>query len=189
MIANDDLQARLDAARAMADSGGLPVRRKDRDLYALLSVCLGICEDVIANRREDNLREIFRVSVDQRNPEVWGQGRAAGNNGRGRRYANLSSDAYILVTRYVLGGEESRANKSRYAQALRVAAERGLASETFAMWLSENGGINTLFKGRRVVASDVITKTLHLNKRVSMPKRGAVTLTLMMDHRGFFDVL
>jgi hypothetical protein len=189
MLVNDDLQDRLEAARKLADSGGLPVRRKDADLYALLSVCLGICEEVIAANREDELREIFRVSVDKRNPEVWGRGREESNNGKGRRFAYPSSDAFILVTRYVLDSEESRANKSRYAQALRVAAERGLRSDSLAAWLSENGGINTLFKSRPVAASEVVVKTLHLNDQVRMPRVGTTTLTLRMDHRGFYDVL
>lgn len=179
MIPNDDLRTRLDAARDMADSGGLPVRRKDGDLYALLALCLGICEDVIASQREDELREIFRVSVDKRGEN---------NRGRGRRYAYPSSDAYILVVRYVMDNEDSRANKSRYAQALRVAADRGVRSDGLVEWLIDNGGINTLFKSRPVETTEVRTKTLHLNQQVTMPKTGTTTLTLRMDHRGFYDV-
>jgi hypothetical protein len=183
-----DLAARLDEARDMAKNGGLPIRRKDGKLYALLATCLAICEDIAANQREADLREVFRVSIDARNPEVWGRGRAAGNNGRGRRYANQSSDTYVLVMRYVLDDEDSRGNRSRYASALREAVRQGATSQTLVQWLTENGGINTLFRARPVAASHVTTKTLTLNQSVTLPKNGTVVLRLKMDHRGFFDV-
>ena len=57
------LADRLKAVRQQALDGGLPVRRKDRDLYSILASCLEVCEEVVRDGLEDELREIFRVSV------------------------------------------------------------------------------------------------------------------------------
>jgi hypothetical protein len=183
------LKSMLDAARAEAYSGGMPVRRKDAALYGLLAKCLAACEIVQREGREDDLRELIRVSVDARNPSIWGQGRAAGNQGRGRRYAEAASDVFVLVCRYVLPETETRAARSRYASALREASRRQIASGQLAAWLSENGGVLTLFKSRPVEAKTVATRTLHLNSSITCPKHGRFSVVLEMDARGFFNVV
>lgn len=183
------LRDMLDAAKRTAQNGGLPIRRKDGTLYKMLAECLAVCELVQAENREYELRELLRVSIDARNPAIWGQGRAASNNGKGRRYAERGSDAFILVCRYVLPDTESTAGRSRYSNALREAHKQGITSRDLVAWLTEHGGVNTLFKSRRVVASDVTTRTLHLNDAITAPKHGQFTVTLKMDHRGFFNVI
>jgi hypothetical protein len=184
-----ELKSTLDAARDEAYNGGLPVRRKDATLYSLLAKCLAACEIVQREGREDDLRDLIRVSVDARDPSIWGQGRAAGNQGRGRRYVEAASDVFIMVCRYVLPETETRAARSRYASALREASRRQICSSELAAWLSENGGVLTLFKSRPVKAKSVTTRTLHLNSAVTCPKSGRFSVTLEMDARGFFNVI
>lgn len=189
MTVEGDLRTMLDAAKHTALNGGLPVRRKDGTLYRLLAECLAICEVVARHGREDELRKLITVSVDERNPATWGKGRAGSNNGKGRRYAERGSDAFILVCRYVLPSTETTAARSRYSRALREASKRGITSDALPSWLSDHGGVNTLFRARKVIASDIRTRTLHLNSTVTCPKGGPFMLTLQMDHRGFFDVV
>ncbi len=187
--ASDTLQSRLDLAKAHAFNGGIPIRRKDGKLYQLLAECLGICEEVIRDRREAELREMVRVSVDARNPEIWGNGRAKSNNGKGRRFAYHDSDAFILVARYVLAGVDGRNSHYRYAVTLREAHKRQIASADLVAWLGENGGANALY-GPATFKSDVQSKkTLHLNQTISFPREGEFTLTLRHDGKGFFDVV
>lgn len=186
---NEALLTELNAARAMADQGGLPIRRKDADLYALLARMMAICETVERDGLDGDLRDALKVSVDCRNPELIGKGRDASNNGRGRRYVETGSDTFILVCRYVLPATESTVARHRYSVAIREAAKRQIGSENLAKWLAENGGVNTLFKGRPLTAPIVSTKTLHLNQSVIIPKSGKFVLTLERDHRGFFNVV
>lgn len=183
------LRDMLDAAKRTAQNGGLPVRRKDGTLYRMLAECLAVCEVVQREGREDELRALIRKSIDARNPGIWGQGRAESNNGRGRRYAERGSDAFILVCRYVLPETETTAARSRYSNALREASKQGITSDQLPAWLAEHGGVNTLFKARRVIATDVTTRTLHLNDSITAPKQGQFTVTMEMDHRGFFNVI
>jgi hypothetical protein len=139
-----NLRDKLEQARQSAIEIGVPARRKDADLYRLLSACLSLCEEVKRDRLEDELREAVRVSVDERNPEIWGTGRSASNNGRGRRYVEVQSDAYILVTRYVLEQHDTRNSIYRYAAALREAGRRQIASADLPSWLVDHGGIVAL---------------------------------------------
>jgi hypothetical protein len=184
------LSERLEAARELAHNGGIPVRRKDGSLYAIFAECLSICEMVAKGGSRDELRQAVRVKVDKINRENWGRGlpRSAGNAGRGKRYAERASDEYVLVCRYVFESDH-RGNFYRYASTLREAGKRQIRSGDLSQWLAENGGVNTLFMGRGTLAALRAIRTLHLNAPVECPKVGAFTLTLRMDHRGFFDVL
>lgn len=183
-----DLLEKLEAARQHAYNGGIPVRRKDGKLYALLSECLSICEDVIAQDMFEELRQLARVSVNERKPRGTVT-RAEGNNGRGRNYVEKGSDAFILVCRYVLKGVDERNSSYRYATTLREAHRRSIKSVDLATWLSENGGVNALY-GRAIYKSEVYSKrTLHLNEPISFPREGEFTITLKHDGKGFFDVV
>ena len=184
----------LNRVRNMAQRDGLPVRRKDGALYDFLSECLGICEHVSANNQEPELREIFRISVDVKSPELWGKGlgRTAGNQGKGRRYAEAGSDVFVLVMRYVMGGEAEsniRVGRSRYAFALREAFKRKISAVQLKQWLTDNGGVNTLYKSRPQTTEVRKTSTLTLNAPIVVPTATNFTVTLRMDHRGFFDAL
>jgi len=138
------LRARLQAARDQALAIGLPARRKDADLYRLLAACLAFCEEVERDNLHEELRDAVRVSVDERNPEIWGQGRGAGNQGRGRRYVETGSDCYILVSRFVLEQVDTRNSVYRYAKALRVAGKRQMRAADLVEWLTKNGGVRAL---------------------------------------------
>ena len=182
-----DILARLDAARATAEAGSIPLRRTDAALYATLAECLGICEDVIRDGLEKDLRGAVRVSVDFRNPEL--KGRSNSNNGRGRRYAETGSDAFILVCRYVLAGRDNRNSYYRYATTLREAAKRQIGSGSLVAWLTENGGVRALYLRRPGLEETMERRTLHLNSPVTFLKSAPFNLTLKYDGKGFFDVV
>jgi hypothetical protein len=184
-----ELRNMLDAARAHALQTGLPARRKDAALYALLASCLAICEKVQSEGLEPELRAALKVSVDERNPEIWGQGRSAGNAGKGKRYAEKTSDAYVLVCRYVMEGRENYATRSRYATSLREAGRRKIHSAELVEWLTKNGGVHKLFMTRPVEAVVIERRTLHLNQAVKFRKGESFTLQLRYDGEGFFDVI
>ena len=183
------LEDRLSAARERAHNGGVPIRRKDGKLYALLAECLTICEDVVRDSREAELRDLVRVSVDARNPEIWGNGRAESNNGKGRRYVEAGSDAYLLVARYVLSDVDGRNSHYRYAVTLREAAKRQIAGADLVAWLGENGGVNALYRPTTIKGEANQTRQLYLNQRITFPRNGDFTITLCHDGKGFFDVI
>jgi hypothetical protein len=182
------LQSKLAQAREHALNGGVPIRRKDGKLYALLAECLSICEEVIRDGMVEELRQIARVSVDERRPrgEVT---RAESNNGKGRRYVEAGSDAYILVARYVLAGVDGRNSHYRYATTLREAGKRQIAATDLAEWLTENGGVNALYRPTTMKPETNQTRQLYLNQRIKFPREGAFTITLRHDGKGFFDVV
>lgn len=146
-------------------------RRKDRELYALLSDCMSLAERCEAEGMTDDIKS--RVTDE------------AG----GRSYFEQGADAFLVVGRYVFGSGERRACSWRYTATMREAAKHGLTSKTLAQWLSENGGINALFRARKVASRSARTKTLHLNQQIEVPKSGAIALVIQRDERGFFDVL
>lgn len=186
--ATDSLQSRLEQAREHAFNGGIPIRRKDGKLYALLAECLTICEEVQAAGMFEELRRLARVSVNERKPRGTVT-RAEGNNGRGRSYVEAKSDAFILVCRYVLAGVDERNSSYRYAVTLREAAKRGIAGVDLAAWLGKNGGVNALYAPAAYRKESHRTKVLHLNQTVSFPRESEFTITLRYDGKGFFDVV
>lgn len=180
-----ELRDRLEAARVQALGHGLPVRRKDARIYALLAECLGICAWV---QQEPallvELRDLLTVSKE-------GETQKGEGKGKGRRYVLPHSDVYLLVVRYILPEGELRTSVYRYSTALRNAGELQLTPETLLPWMERNGGLQALlrlkFKDRGTPVLNL--RTLHLNQPVACPKRGTFTITLRMDHRGFFDLV
>jgi hypothetical protein len=172
---NTEIQSMLEATRLLALNGGLPIRRKDGTLYALLAKCLAICEKVQRERREDDLREAVRVRVN-----IRGQN----NKGKGRRYAENGSDAFVLVCRYVLSGDAR--NSYRYAVTLREASKRQISSDDLQEWLTENGGVQAIFLTRPLEAKSARCKIFHLTESIEYPKAGEFTITLAYDGRGRF---
>lgn len=168
---------RLNAARSRASNGGLPVRRNDATLYAILSDCLSICEDVERDGLHEQLRDALRVEVSGLNPA-----------GRGRKYAERDSDACVLVCRYVLEGRDNRNSTYRYASTLREAMRRQIGSGDLAGWLTENGGVRALFLSRPVDRRTSSLRTLHLKSAVTVPLSGWFSVTLQWDGQGYFDV-
>jgi hypothetical protein len=175
----------LEQARERALNGGLPVRRKDAKLYILLAECLAICEEVISTNMFEELRRLAVVSVNHRQPRGTVT-RAESNNGRGRNYVEKNSDAFILVSRYVLSADGERNSPYRYATTLREAHRRNIPSDQLKDWLTENGGVQALFLTRPVVARSGRTKILHLTESIEYPKSGKFVVTLEYDGRGHF---
>lgn len=186
--AQSSLLGRLDHAREAAFNGGLPIRRKDGALYSLLAECLSICEDVIAANLFEELRTLAVVRVNARQPRGTVT-RAESNNGKGRRYVEAGSDAFILVARYVLSGVDNRNSFYRYATTLREAHKRQIASADLAAWMREHGGVNALYAPAAYRKESRRTKVLHLNQAITFPREGDFTLTLRHDGKGFFDVV
>jgi hypothetical protein len=182
------LAERLETARRHAFNGGVPIRRKDGKLYALLAECLAICEEVNRAGLFEELRQLSVQRVDQRRPrgEVT---RAESNNGKGRRYVEAGSDAFILVARYVLAGVDGRNSHYRYATTMREAAKRGIRSGALVDWLGANGGVNALYRPTTLKGNCNQTRQLYLNERITFPREGEFTLTLCHDGKGFFDVV
>jgi hypothetical protein len=169
-----DLRKKLDLARDNAILGGLPARRKDSALYGILAECLGICNLVDASGARDELVK----AITERDKQ-----------GRNRIYVYPQSDTHILVCRYVLEGHDNRNSIYRYAAALREATALAISSDDLVKKLTEEGGINTLFKSRPLKKRTFETSTLHLNSKVNAPKDSEIVLRLKRDERGFFDVL
>ena len=111
-VKQNELSAKLHAARQHAIESGLPVRRKDGDLHLLISECLAICEMVDRENMASQLRDEIAVSID-----VRGQN----NAGKGRRYAERTADIPVLVARFVLEDVENRGSMYRYAACMREA--------------------------------------------------------------------
>lgn len=169
----------LEAARKRAIDGGLPTRRKDKQLYGLLSGCMFICEKVERENLYDELRQHIRVSVDVR---------GKGNAGKGRRYATPEADVTVLVCRYVLQAD-NRNSVYRYAATLRQAFARQLTSAQLVEWLTENGGVNALYKARPLTKKTVKMKVLNLTEPIEIRKDEPFTITLQYNGLGAFNVL
>jgi hypothetical protein len=179
----NDLERKLDSVRRQAIAGGLPVQRRDRDLYSILSACLEICEEVQRDGLEKQLREYVRVSVA-------GTGLSVDEARKGRRYAYPSSDAYVLVCRCVLGSETMQL-RSKYAHALREAARRQISWRDLSEWLRNNGGVLALYNSRPGVGKrGGGVRVLHLTTAIDPCKDGKpFTITLRNTGDGFFEVL
>lgn len=174
-----NLQQRVEALRTKAQADGLPVRRADAQLYAILAECLSICEEAQVTNNVRALAEAVAQSVAGTEHE----------SGRGRRYFERRSDVFVVVTRAVLEGVDNRNSVYRYALTLREAARRGLTSGTLEDWLLQNGGVNALYRTRPVSTRRNTVSTLHLTSPVEVPRDGAFTLTLRRSANGYFDVL
>lgn len=168
-----DIQERISGVKAKAGFF-LTKRRKDGELYSVLAEVLSICEDVERLGLVDQMREAVRNQT---------------TDGRNRVYTERGSDIYVVVGRAVFEPEVNRSASWRYSACLREAGKRKIKSQELVGWLADNGGINTLFKGRGVLSKSVTTKTLNLNQSIEVDKHKPFTITLKMDNRGFFDVI
>jgi hypothetical protein len=169
------LLERLSAARQQAAKGGIPMRRTDDVLYALLAEMKAICEDVTRAGAEDELRALY-----------WQRGLEAGSR---KRYIEAGTDVHIMVARYVLDGEDNRNSTYRYALAMREAEKRQVCAADLATWLRGSGGINALYKQRETAHRAREARTLHLTSAVTCMTGVPITLTLRRRPDGFFDVL
>lgn len=149
-------------------------RRKDAELYQMLADTMELCETV----QREGLEIQFRKRVAAQHP-----------NGRNRVFTEKGSDIYVVVSRAVFEPEINRGTSWRYCSAMREAAKRRIPGCDLASWLADNGGVQTLFEGRGVLAKSVTTKTLHLNAPVTVSKSAVIVLTLKRDRRGYFDVV
>lgn len=164
---DEELAALREKAKAF------PVRRSDGELYGLLAAMSAMCERAEAEKRIEELRaRALEYALLT-----------------GRPHFQSDADVFIVVGRLVFEGDKGREAAWRYTAALREARRRNIRSEDLARWLSENGGINALFKTRPVERRSRTTRTLHLTSGVEMPKDREITLTLRDNGAGFYDVV
>lgn len=166
--------AQLDEIRERARKGGLPVRRKDAELYSILAEIYRLSHDIdFSSARGTLIRTLADRVSDNRN----------------RVYVQHNTDNHLLVCRYVLEGEDNRNSIYRYAMALKEARKREIPKGGLAAWLCENGGVNRLFKSRPLLKRSYDTSALQLKTRITVPKDRPFTITLQADERGYYDVL
>jgi hypothetical protein len=168
-----DILALVSRARDAAQN--FPKRRSDAELYRLLADCMAICERC---EKEGQLERLKQEAVQR-----------AKDRGARRAYFEAGADVYLVVGRLVFEGEKARAACWRYTSCMREAGHKGIVSGQLVGWLATNGGINALFRSRKVKARSRLTRTLHLTSAVEMPKIGPITLTLQDNGSGFYDVL
>lgn len=172
----DQIKARMGEVRERACWFGKK-RRSDAELYQVLAECMALCEEVERCELLDKLKEdLLKTQV---------------KDTRNRRYIQANADVYLVVGRVIFedGDGGRRSACWRYSATLREAAKRRIDSADLARWLAQNGGVNTLFRGRPVQARTATTKTLHLNQAITALKREPFTVTLRRDDRGFYDVV
>ncbi len=170
------ISQRIADLRAKAHSGGLPVRRSDAKLYDLLGQCLTLCEDILREGREGELRDATR------------EARPEGETKRRGRYAQSGSDAYTLVARSVLQAHDAQPNYSRYASVMRSAAKLGISGADLAQWLAENGGARSLYR-TAADSGEHRLWSIQLVSPVALPTGAPFTLTLVSDGAMHFRVL
>ena len=175
------LTDRLNALRQQALDNGLPTKRKNRDLYGLLSSCLELCEEVIRDGLEPELRKALTVST-------VGQ---TDNANHGKRYVYKSADAFRLVCRFTLQDCETKQLVSRYTSALREAHQRQIKSSELRAWMEQNGGVLALYRSRPTLGSrSGGVRELDLRQSIDFPRDGTpFTLCLRYDGKGFFEVI
>lgn len=175
---NGDIRGAAEALRQRAEAGPIGKRHSSFELYALLADCMALAERVAADEKEFNE---LRMSMTLR-----------GVDGGPRRYVERDSDEYILVCRYVFSdgnASKERSNASRYAHALREAARQQINSRTLNEHLRTKGGVNALFLRRPLAARMSTTKTLYLDRQISIRKGEPFSLRLLRNADGSFAVL
>lgn len=161
----------LDSARAKAMTDGLPARRKDAGLYAVLAGCLFLVEKVERDGLHDELYAACRARLSR------------------RRFIMAKNEVPLLVCRYVLEGADNRNSVYRYAATLKQAHQRQIGAAALAAWLADNGGVRALFLRRPLNKTTALTKVLHLNSAIEVPTSGPFAVTLVSDGMGFFNVV
>lgn len=171
-----DLFDKLSAVRERALTGGLPVRRKDRQLYGVLAECLAVCEEAIRDNQFAELKENITKETGAK-------------HGTGSTRVKPTSDIYNLVCRYVFGGRQDYSSLGKYAQTIREAANRQISSSKLEQWLCDNGGARALYLTIKTPNPGMTRVTLNLNEPITFPKDANFSIVLKYDGKGFFDVV
>lgn len=171
----------LDRIRALkneAYAGPIGKRQSSFDLYRVLVGCYSAA--LQARLREDDADELRRLVREE------------ACDGKGR-WTLPGSDEFILVCRYVFprsgNGRGELANASRYAAALREAEKRQMTPDALADFLKNKGGVNALYLTRPLDRTDVQTKTLYLDRTITVSKNNQFTITLKRMEDNRFEVI
>lgn len=181
-----DLNSRLDQLKQRAMRSGIPVRLRghNKNLYDMLAACLELCEEVIRDGKEPQLREACSV-------KSAGLGLSLSEANSMRRFTFKNADAFRLVCRYVLQDSETPQSISKYCFALREAHKRQISSAKLVDWLIENGGVLAMYRSRSTLGKRAGgIRELTLLEPVDFPRDGSVfTLRLRYNGLGAFHVI
>lgn len=150
-------------------------RKSEEVLYSTLVVCMKIAELAIRKKSE---REALD-SILHKLPPLPGQVKT---------YIRSYSDVYQRVCRVVFHGDEHHANMYRYANALRVAAKKGIKSNGLLEELQE-GGVTKLFNARHLKGDEISTRWLRLDRVIVHKKKEIVVLRLKRREDNYYEVL
>ena len=150
-------------------------RRKDIELYALIGKVQIICEIAQGTTMQSALEK----AVVEKTKALRSSNRA---------YFEKDADIFRIVGRYVFGPLD-RNSGWRYAATIREAHKRGIAGKDLPRWLSENGGLNALFRARPTSTKQYSGKTLFLRQAISFEPDTPFTITLIRRSDGLFDVV
>lgn len=106
------------------------------------------------------------------------------------RVFTFKRNPYSLVLRYVFRSIKERSNVSRYAVVLNHMASVDVKPEEFMQYLSDNGGLVTIYYNVRNKVKATITRSiLRLDKQITRTVGVPFTLHLVADAAGVFTVL
>lgn len=153
-------------------------RRADGELYAIIARLMSLAERVRDLKVEKDVREAY-------------QKERTAEDGRSKRYIEDQSDIFTAVCRYSLDRIQTerhvalRTQIARIAAAMRAGHEAGQTSATISAWLSKNGGVHGVTRGR-----SNLVRCLRLTKPVSIPRDPGDTfvLTVRAARAGQFTV-
>lgn len=175
--ATTSISREAERLRQVALAGPIGKRHSSFELYDLLDGCFNLA---LRCKREPDDASALRDLVA-----------ASPLAGRNRTYVERGSDEFSLVCRYVFSKLRSksaeRSNASRYAHCLREAHKRNIVQ--LGRFLREHGGVNGLFLRRPLAAVTVITKTLQLAQRITVPKDGTFSVTLQRTAENTYEVV
>lgn len=145
-------------------------------LYRHLVACMQLAEECEADAQKlAEVKELFKAQ-------------AVGK----RRWVESNTSTAMMVCRFVWDTEKDssavRTNAWRYGTALDVAREEGVASDGLMERL-RNGGVNSLFQRRKIRSTPARTKTLYLDRQITVPPDAAFWLRLRRNANGWFDLL
>lgn len=173
-----DFINRICALKDEAHAGPIGKRQSSFDLYRVLVGCYRLALQCRLQQEDaDALRRLVREEAC---------------DGKGR-WTLPGSDEFILVCRYVFPraskGKGELANASRYAAAMREAEKRQMTPEDLADFLKNKGGVNALYLTRPLDRTDIQTKTLYLDRTITVSKHHSFTLTLKRMDDNRFEVV
>lgn len=170
----DKFLADLEVVKKKAKA--FPVRRSDQELYGVLSACLHMAYRV---QREGIFEDVKSAFIKQE------RSRKEGKN----YHVDSRSDIPLVIGRLVFTEEKGRNAAYRYCVVLREAMEREIQPQELVSYLTENGGMNALYRHRdRKIKGSEKKQTLFLLDPITVPTSGKFILELEDAGSGYYKV-